>query len=66
MATYRVYRGYFNNEDFGPDSIDTGLTLEEAREIARDDEGSSRTCTLPINVERTARCGPWFLMYEEE
>lgn len=64
--TFCVRRIYWNDEKHGPDKIDTGLTLLEAQLLCKDSEGSSRTCKLPINVERTERCGPWFLSYDSE
>ena len=44
MTTYKIVRGYFD-ESKDKVTIETDLTLEEAREHCRDSETSSRSCT---------------------
>lgn len=61
--TYRIVRGYMSGSKR---TIETGLTLEEAREHCRDPETSSRTCTTPAGQRRTESRGPWFDGYEKE
>jgi len=46
--------------------LQTGLTLEEAQSICRDDESSSKTCTKAYLKRRTRERGPWFVGYDEE
>lgn len=65
MTTYRTVRLYF---DEGKDSetLETGLTLEEARATCSDPETSSSTCTTEEGRDRTLHYGMWFVGYEEE
>ncbi len=65
MTTYKIIRGFFS-DDFDNEVIDTGLSLEEAREHCSDPETSSRSCTEPELVAMTEERGPWFDGYEEE
>jgi hypothetical protein len=65
MTTYKIVRSYFN-QDYDSEVIETGLTLEEAREWCRDPETSSRTCTSEEGCARTEERGPWFDGYDEE
>jgi hypothetical protein len=65
MATYTVYRKFFN-DDVDTVTVETGLTLEEARAHCNDPETSSRTCKDPENVARTEEYGPWFDCYVED
>lgn len=63
--TYQIIRSFFS-DDYDNEVVDTGLTLEEAREHCSSSETSSRTCTeLGLLVLTEAR-GPWFDGYEEE
>lgn len=64
MSTYRIVRRYRDADKAL--IMMRGLTLEQAQEWCRDPETSSSTATLPYNVRRTKRCGPWFDGYEEE
>ncbi len=65
MSTYKIVRGYFN-EEHEKQTIRRGLTLAEAQKHCRDPETSSKTCKLPANKARTVTKGPWFDGYEEE
>lgn len=64
MTTYTVYRKFFNDVDTV--TVETGLTLEEARARCKDPETSSRTCKDPENVARTEEFGPGFECYDED
>jgi len=65
MTTYKIIRGYFNDE-YPRETIATGLTLEEAQEHCRDPETSSSTCSSEEGLRRTRERGPWFDGYDEE
>lgn len=65
MSTYRIVRRYMD-DDWLPEVIDTGLTLEEAQAHCKDPETSSTTCTSTEGKRRTDERGPWFDGYEEE
>lgn len=64
--SYKIVRSFFNDEDYSDEVIETGLTLEEAKEHCSDPETSSRTCTDPELVALTEERGKWFDGYEEE
>ena len=63
METYKTVRGFFNG---GRETLETGLSLAEARRHCKNPETSSRTCTDPKLVEMTQERGQWFDGYEEE
>lgn len=64
METYRVTLFVMLGEH---EVLHTGLTLDEAKEICRSPESSSRTCTSREGLDRTTRLGcAWFLGYEKE
>jgi hypothetical protein len=60
---YSIIRMYRDRD--GSQVIREGLTLEEAQEHCRDPETTSSKCTLPANIRRTEKYGPWFDGYEE-
>ena len=62
MATYTILRKFFNHET---ETIETGLSLEEAQEHCKDPETSSRTCTSAEGLLRN-ELGQWFDCYVEE
>ncbi|MDR5726253.1 MAG: hypothetical protein RB191_02170 [Terriglobia bacterium] len=64
MTTYKIVRSFRNGNP--AETIETGLTLEEAQAHCRDPETSSRTATGADAVRRTEKCGPWFDGYDEE
>lgn len=64
-ATYRVRRFFLAGPEH-TETIETGLTLEEAQAHCQDPETSSRTATGDEAVERTRQHGTWFDGYEEE
>jgi hypothetical protein len=63
METYKIVRGFFDGER---ETLETGLSLNEAQEWCKDPETSSRTCTRPDLVALTDARGPWFDGYTEE
>jgi hypothetical protein len=65
MKTYRIVRMYAH-PSMSSEWIDTGLTLEEAKEHCKDPETSSKTATAPQLVNLTHLFGDWFDGYEEE
>lgn len=65
MTTYKIVRGFFS-DDYDDETIETGLSLEEAQEHCRDPETSSRSCTAPALIALTEVRGSWFDGYEEE
>lgn len=64
-ATYRIVRRY-QSDDYAPETVKTGLTLDEAQAHCHDPETSSSSATLAEGTARTARRGPWFDGYEKE
>lgn len=61
MATYKTVLFKF---DGSRRTLEKGLTLEEAQEICRDDNSSSRTCA---DAKRMRNWGKhWFIGYTEE
>lgn len=65
VTTYKIVRGYFN-EEYDKEVIKTRLTFQQAVAHCRDPESSSRTCSSPEGVARTAERGPWFDGFSEE
>ena len=59
--TYKIVRMYFKG---GRRTIETGLTLQEAKEHCADPQTSSSTATGKASYTR--RVGPWFDGYEKE
>jgi hypothetical protein len=64
-VTYKIVRNYFNWPERRT-TIETDLTLEEARAHCADPETSSSTCKHGENLRRTENRGPWFDSYTEE
>ena len=64
MATYRIERIFKNGSRKA--ILARGLSEEQAQEWCRDPEGSSRTCTKRVNIQRTKRRGDWFECYTED
>lgn len=62
MTTYKTILFRFNG---GNKVLDRGLTLEEAQEICKDPDTSSRTCEKAANFKKWGD-GPWFVGYDEE
>ena len=60
---YKIIRHYF--EGSRKRTIETGLTLEQARVHCNNPETSSSTCTTPAARRITARNGQWFDGYQE-
>lgn len=65
MTTYAISRR-FARDDVAPETVATGLTLEEAQAHCRDPETSSSTATSASAQAITEKLGPWFDSYEEE
>lgn len=65
MATYRIVRMY-QNPSMSSEWIDTGLTLEEAKDHCKDPQTSSKTTTDPRLTTLTHLFGEWFDGYETE
>ena len=63
--SYKIQRFYFKDEH-PTETVETGLTLEEAQEHCNDPETSSSTATSAEAVARTEAKGPWFDGYTEE
>ena len=63
MESYMVIRKFYSGDE---QTIETGLTLEDAKAHCKDPETSSRTCTEPENVKLYDTKGPWFDVYEQE
>ena len=61
--TFKIVRSYFRG---GKRTIDTGLTLEEAKAHCADPETSSSTCISAVGQRRTRERGRWFDGFEEE
>lgn len=64
MAGYRVMI-LFRDHD-RTRTLATGLTEQEAQEMCRQPEGSSKTAVSPTAKARTAKWGPWFYAYDED
>lgn len=68
--TYKIVRHYFNGGSQGAGSfkrtIETGLTLEQARAHCQNAETSSSTATSSRARQRTRRYGHWFDGYTED
>jgi hypothetical protein len=65
MTTYKIVR-FYQRDANARETIETGLTLEEAQEHCSDPESSSRTCTFVRGILLTETRGPWFDGYDEE
>lgn len=63
MKTYSIIRHYFNGNK---ETIETGLTEEEAMEHCFAPETSSATCQNAEGKLHSREHGPWFDGYEEE
>lgn len=57
--TYSIIR-FFQEPAKDEEVIDTGLSLDEAKEHCSDDESSSSTCTNEEGEQRTEEFGEWF------
>lgn len=64
MRTYKIVRKFRNGH--ADEVIETGLTLEQAKQHCRDKNTSSSTATSESAVAITAKMGPWFDCYYEE
>lgn len=64
MTTYKIVRMYAGNHP--SKTLQTGLTLAEAREHCRDPETSSDKATNDEARAHTAQFGRWFDGYDEE
>lgn len=62
MTTYKTILFRFEGKN---KVLDRGLTLEQAQEICRDPNTSSRTCEKAAYFKRWGD-GPWFVGYDEE
>jgi hypothetical protein len=63
--TYKIVR-FYQNSSIPKDIVETGLTLEEAKEHCEDDETSSKTCTSAEGLRRTEEKGAWFDGFQKE
>lgn len=59
METYKIIR-FYQDQNWEPEVIMTGLTLAQARAHCKSRETSSTTATSPEATARTAERGPWF------
>ncbi len=64
--TYKTVRMYQNGNKYNRQTLETGLTLAEAKKYCADPETSSRTATGYEARKRTEQRGAWFDGYEEE
>jgi len=64
VTTYKIVRKYFKGHP--SETLDTGLSLEEARAHCSDPETSSSTCTTLAGLQRTEDMGPWMDVYYKE
>lgn len=64
MSTYKIVRKYFKGHP--SETLDTGLSLEEAQAHCSDPETSSSTCTTLVGLQRTEDMGPWMDVYYKE
>ena len=64
MAMYQIVRMY--QKKWQGRVIQSGLTLEQAREHCSNPETSSRTCTSASSKAITRRNGEWFDSYREQ
>lgn len=62
--TYRIVRRFYRGN--APQVIETGLSLDEAREHCNDVESSSSSCTSPAGRARLLSMGEWFDSFERE
>lgn len=65
VPTYEIVR-FCQNLKQENEVIDTGLSLEEAKEHCQDPETSSSTCTSEEGLARTEEFGDWFEGFREE
>ncbi len=56
---YDIYR-FFLKEGKTPELVETGLTLEQAREPGGGPQTSSKAATTPAAKARTRKHGAWF------
>lgn len=63
--TYEIVR-FYQDPDMHRETVETGLTLEEAEDHCNGKQASSRTCTTPEGIARTMEYGEWFEGYTEE
>lgn len=62
--TYKILRKFFNGH--AQETIETGLTLEQAHAHCSDKNTSSSTATSESAKAITAKMGPWMDCYYEE
>ncbi len=62
---YRIERCFASGEP-RRETVETGLSLDEARDHCNSPEASSRTCTSKEGEKRTRERGAWFDAYYEE
>jgi hypothetical protein len=65
MKQHRIRRIY-QQDALEPETIMTGLTLEQAQEYCRSSEASSKTATSRWARAITDMWGPWFDTYTED
>jgi hypothetical protein len=63
--TYKIVR-FYQDRNVERETLDTGLTLEEAKAHCDDPEASSRTATSDEADARTEMYGAWFEGFYEE
>lgn len=63
--SYKIQRIYFRSPGHKR-TLQTGLTLKEAKAHCQDPETSSSTCKKSHNIGRTRRIGMWFDTFTEE
>mgnify|MGYP005823460117 CR=1 FL=1 len=64
MKTYKIIRMF--KDHFGHQTIERGLTLEEAQAHCSSPETSSSSATSVTALALTASKGPWFDGYDGE
>lgn len=64
MQTYKIVRKFFKGH--ADEVIETGLTLEQAKQHCQDKNTSSKTATSESAVAITQKMGPWFDCWYEE
>ena len=63
--SYKVIRFYVNPEH-ERETIESGISLEEARSICQSTGSSSKTCKSQEDLDLTMNKGGWFLGYTQE